>query len=66
MRGRDAVHAIRELGYEGMVIGVTANVLQSDTKDFLDRGADHVIKKPMSTENFIAAVIEVVRRRRSI
>lgn len=63
MKGRDAVFAIRELGFEGIIIGVTANVLQSETNDFLARGADHVIHKPMNTEKFIAAVAEIVRKK---
>ena len=52
MRGRDAARIIREMGYRGTIIGVTANVLQSDIEDFIAQGADYVIKKPMSTEKF--------------
>ena len=52
MRGRDAAHLIREMGYCGTIIGVTANVLQSDIEDFIAQGADYVIKKPMNTEKF--------------
>ena len=52
MRGRDAARLIRDLGYPGIIIGVTANVLQADIEDFIAQGADYVIKKPMSTEKF--------------
>ena len=56
MRGRDAVRLIREMGYHGVIIGVTANVLTADIEDFIAQGADYVIKKPMNTEKFLSAL----------
>jgi CheY-like chemotaxis protein len=63
MRGRDAVKALRDMKYPGIVIGVTANVLQSDIADFIAQGANSVIKKPMSVEKLDAALDEIHRRR---
>ena len=64
MRGRDAVRLIRDLGYNGVIIGVTANVLTADVEDFIAQGADYVIKKPMNTEKFNAAMDHVWQTRR--
>ena len=56
IRGRDAVRLIRDFGYHGIIIGVTANVLTADVEDFIAQGADYVIKKPMNTEKFLSAL----------
>ena len=64
MRGRDAVRVIRDMGYNGIIIGVTANVLTADVEDFIAQGADYVIKKPMNTEKFNIAMDHVWQTRR--
>ena len=64
MRGRDAVKEIRNLGYEGVVIGVTANVLQADIEDFITQGADNVIKKPLNAEKFLHVLTALRSERR--
>jgi CheY-like chemotaxis protein len=45
MRGCDAVKEMREMGYRGVVLGVTGNVLQEEIDDFKSCGADDVIGK---------------------
>ena len=52
MRGRDAVRQVREMGYKGIVIGVTGNVTDEDVDDFVVQGADLVILKPLTVESF--------------
>jgi hypothetical protein len=42
MRGRDAVRLMREMGYTGIVLGVTGNALKEDLEDFADNGVDKV------------------------
>ena len=59
MRGRDAARLIREMGYNGAIIGVTGNVLNTDIEDFIAQGADYVIKKPMSSEKFFVALEDI-------
>lgn len=46
--GPDATKELRELGYEGMILGVTGNVLKEDVDFFLQHGADDVLPKPVS------------------
>ena len=52
MRGRDAVRQVREMGYKGVVIGVTGNVTDEDVDDFVEQGVDMVILKPLTVESF--------------
>jgi CheY-like chemotaxis protein len=52
MRGRDAVKEMRAMGYRGVVLGVTGNVLQEDIDDFKACGTDDVILKPFTPLKF--------------
>ena len=63
MRGRDASKALRECGFKGMIIGVTANVLRVDMEDFIAQGANCVVQKPMNAEKFEGAVRSVLQMR---
>jgi signal transduction histidine kinase/CheY-like chemotaxis protein len=46
--GPEATKKIRRMGYKGLVIGVTGNVLDEDIEFFMQRGADDVMPKPVS------------------
>ena len=48
MDGPTATKAIRELGYKGVIIGVTGNALPSDIAHFIAHGADTVLVKPLN------------------
>ena len=58
MRGTEAAQRIRQLGYNGVIIGVTGNALPEDVKDFIDHGADAVIPKPFDIDVFKRYVSE--------
>jgi CheY-like chemotaxis protein len=47
MTGPEATAAIRELGYKGLVLGVTGNALPDDIDYFRKCGADDVFLKPV-------------------
>lgn len=48
MGGREAIHKIRtQLGYTGIIIGVTGNVLADDIQEFKAHGANAVLGKPL-------------------
>jgi CheY-like chemotaxis protein len=49
-RGPEATQKIRALGYTGVIVGVTGNVLEEDTKEFRDLGADAVLPKPFELQ----------------
>ena len=48
LNGPDASTKIRELGYKGLILGVTGNVLAEDVEFFVSKGADSVVAKPVS------------------
>ena len=48
MNGPDATRAIRNLGYKGIILGITGNVLQEDSEHFRSMGADDILAKPIS------------------
>ncbi|KAJ1435092.1 CheY-like superfamily, partial [Ochromonadaceae sp. CCMP2298] len=54
MNGPTATWHLRQLGYSGLVIGVTGNVLPDDVSYFLSQGADYVLRKPLHMPDFEA------------
>lgn len=52
MNGPQAAHTMRSspVNYQGLIIGVTGNVMQEDLKDFIDNGANAIIKKPINVK----------------
>jgi len=47
MDGPTAAKEIRDLGYQGLIIGVTGNALPGDIRHFHNSGADSVLTKPV-------------------
>eukprot|EP00607_Mallomonas_marina_P009307 CAMPEP_0182418152 /NCGR_PEP_ID=MMETSP1167-20130531/2617_1 /TAXON_ID=2988 /ORGANISM="Mallomonas Sp, Strain CCMP3275" /LENGTH=493 /DNA_ID=CAMNT_0024592187 /DNA_START=733 /DNA_END=2214 /DNA_ORIENTATION=- len=47
MDGPTATRKIREMGYKGVIIGVTGNALADDIEYFQSQGADDVLPKPL-------------------
>jgi CheY-like chemotaxis protein len=57
MLGTTATEIIRkELAYTGIIIGVTGNATAADIDEFLAKGADDVIVKPLTSDNFMRAI----------
>ena len=57
MNGPEAVQRMRsELGYRGVVIGITGNALQEDLTFFKDHGANVVITKPLTNAKLMDAI----------
>ena len=54
MDGPTATKAIRALGYESLILGVTGNTLDSDINHFVKCGADAVLAKPFDFAAFRA------------
>ncbi|KAG7363863.1 diatom histidine kinase like-protein [Nitzschia inconspicua] len=48
MNGPDATRALRDLGYDGFIVGVTGNLLVEDVDHFKSCGANEVLAKPIS------------------
>ena len=57
MNGPEAVQIMRtELGYRGLVVGITGNALPEDLDNFRDHGADKVITKPLTNAKLMDAI----------
>ena len=52
MQGTKAAAAMRELGFSGIIIGVTGHVLAEDREEFLRHGVDAVMSKPFEFDVF--------------
>ncbi len=57
MDGPTATRAIRALGVDWLVFGVTGNGLDSDQKTFLDAGANQIVIKPLYLADFEKAMV---------
>ena len=57
MNGPEAVQKMRtELGYKGVVIGITGNALPEDLAYFKNHGANKVVTKPLTNAKLIDAI----------
>ena len=56
MDGPASSSAMRDAGYEGIIIGVTGISLQSDIQYFLNHGANRVMTKPLDLQALEAAL----------
>ena len=57
MNGPEAVQKMRvELGYRGVVIGITGNALPQDMENFRDHGANMVLTKPLTNTKLMDAM----------
>ena len=59
MNGPKATQNLRQLGYNIPIVGVTGNVLASDTDDFVAHGANMVLIKPLSITKLQECMIEL-------
>ena len=62
LNGEDAAKAIRDLGYLGLIIGLTGNGMPDDIASFKRHGANDVMVKPMSIEKFDAVMARLQRK----
>ena len=57
MNGPEAVQKMRaELGYRGVVIGITGNALPEDLDNFREHGANIVLTKPLTNAKLMDAM----------
>lgn len=47
MDGLEATRAIRAMGFQGLIVGLTGNALQEDVAQLKEAGADEVCTKPV-------------------
>eukprot|EP00607_Mallomonas_marina_P000769 CAMPEP_0182433460 /NCGR_PEP_ID=MMETSP1167-20130531/63377_1 /TAXON_ID=2988 /ORGANISM="Mallomonas Sp, Strain CCMP3275" /LENGTH=378 /DNA_ID=CAMNT_0024622177 /DNA_START=1 /DNA_END=1137 /DNA_ORIENTATION=- len=54
--GLQATKSIRDMGFSGVIIGVTGNVTRDEIETFLESGADAVLPKPLEIQSFVIAI----------
>jgi len=54
MDGPEATKHIRQLGYKGLIYGLTGQALVEDKDEFQHAGADHIFVKPLDIVTFVA------------
>ncbi|MDR0943605.1 MAG: response regulator [Ruminococcus sp.] len=63
MDGIETTQKIREFGYKGTIIALTANAISGASKMFFDNGFDDFISKPIDLRNLNAALNKFIRDR---
>ena len=58
MNGPDATRAIRELGYKGLIVGVTGNSHDDDQEYFMNAGLTYIIIKPLKM-NKLSEIMDI-------
>ena len=58
--GSDATAALREKGYQGLVVGCTGLTAESDVQDFMNKGANAVLSKPLRFDALHAMVKDLI------
>ena len=53
MDGTEAVARLRDLGYMGLILGLTGSGRDEDILNFKKNGADYVIMKPMKIQELV-------------
>ena len=62
--GSQAARIIRtELHHDGIMFGVTGNVLRADIEDYFCSGVDDVILKPLSIDKFLFSLDKALQSR---
>lgn len=63
MDGYEATSKLRECGYEGPVIAITAYAMESDRAQTLHAGCDDYLSKPIDRDRLISLIAQYVPRR---
>ena len=56
MDGPTATKLIRDMGYTGIILGVTGNALPDDVALFISKGANRVLLKPVSRDTILTTL----------
>lgn len=59
MDGHEATATLRERGYPGTIVALTASVMRSDTDNAINHGCDHFIAKPI-TKDFLNQIKDIL------
>ena len=60
INGTDTMHKLREIGYTKPIVVLTGNALQGQAEEFMAKGFDGFVAKPINTECLYAVLIKFV------
>ena len=60
MNGSDATRRIRSLGFAGVIVAVSGNVLKDDVDAFLTAGADYFVEKPLQRAAIHQTLLQIL------
>ena len=66
MNGMEATMELRKIGYSGVIIGVTGDGRAESIREFVDRGADDVLVKPITNDQLRACILDCLTRREAV
>ncbi|MCL2356150.1 MAG: ATP-binding protein [Defluviitaleaceae bacterium] len=61
MSGTETLRALREIGYTGTIVALTANALIGQAEEYYRAGFDSFISKPIQTKNLNAILVKFIR-----
>ena len=59
LSGVDATRELRAAGYRHLIIGCTGNVMEEDTEEYLEAGADMILAKPMRINQLDLLIVHI-------
>ncbi len=66
MNGVEAIRRIRDLGFSGLVLGLTGNALKSDIDTMEEAGANGVLTKPVDMEMLKSQLVSTFRKHKDL
>lgn len=66
MTGAEATHVLREMGYTGIIVGVTGDAQPVFTEMFMSVGADEVFVKPVDAKYMEMRLRAILTRDRAV
>ena len=65
MNGQTATRLIRQMGFQGIIIGATGDFMDQEIEQFKQSGVDAVLAKPLDLKVFRETLLNIQTQRHS-